>query len=316
MKITVIAPYTFGYIDSLVAKLEEYPDVSVIYINYQDFRYQYATVLHRIYNFFLKTFLRENLKDRYKTAKIKKLAEDWEIQDYILIIRPDKLERGLLTYLKTKTRFLISYYFDSIAKFPVKAQLISYFDKVYSYEKVDVRNFNLEFITNFMPQDDIAMHSGKGVFNISSKDNRILTLQKIAVQLEHFEYPFQFIVRSEKPEKIDHLKVIQNYFSLNETREYIAKSSILLDIQKDDQLGLTFRVFEAMQFAKKLITTNTSIIDYDFYHPDNILVIDKNHPLIPEDFLTKPYKTLPETVLNKYKRGAWLEQVFGLEKTS
>ncbi|WP_228731997.1 MULTISPECIES: hypothetical protein [Pseudomonas] len=45
------------------------------------------------------------------------------------------------------------------------------------------------------------------------------------------------------------------------------------------QAGLSFRFFEAMTSRKKVITTNKSVVDYDFYNPANILVIDEKYTL-------------------------------------
>ncbi|MFI8377986.1 hypothetical protein [Leeuwenhoekiella sp. NPDC079379] len=153
MKITVLAPYTFNYIDAIVDKLREYPDVEVTYINYEKVKYQYPSTVSRVYNFFLKTFTGKNLKKQFITEQlIDKLAGKAD-QDYILVIRPDKLERKLLLHLRNKTNKLISYYFDPILKFPKKGKLIDYFDEVYSYEKEDVVKYKLKFLTNFIPYD-------------------------------------------------------------------------------------------------------------------------------------------------------------------
>ena len=58
-----------------------------------------------------------------------------EKQDFILVIRPDKLDENLLFQLKNHTNKLITYYFDSITNFPKKSKLIKYFDKVYAAQK-------------------------------------------------------------------------------------------------------------------------------------------------------------------------------------
>ena len=311
MKITVLAPNTFGYIDTLVEKLEEYPNRSITYINYDAVKFKYTSSLSRVYNFFLKIFLGKNLKKKFITEKMILKFSEMERQDFILVIRPDKLEKELLLFLKGKTQKLISYYFDSISTFPDKAKLISCFDIVYSFEKADVKNYNLKFITNFIPCDDkIEKCEGKGVFNISSKDSRLCVLQKIAEHLKTHKFPFKFIIRSEKLIPLDNIEVTQHYMGLDKTKKYIQEASILLDIQKEEQEGLTFRVFEVLQFKKKMITTNSDIKNYDFYHPDNILIIDKKNPVINEDFLQTPYKILPDSIIDKYRRKAWIELVF------
>ena len=61
----------------------------------------------------------------------------------------------------------------------------------------------------------------------------------------------------------------------------ILKSKIIVEIQRNDQIGLSFRIFEALGYRKKLVTTNTDVVNYDFYNPQNILVIDENNIEIP-----------------------------------
>ena len=313
MNITIIAPFTFGYIDALAEKLAERPDAKVTFIRTDTFTYTYASLAHRIYSALLKVFLSRNLKKEFVADQIRSRLDCTKKQDFILIIRADKLDEKILPYLKTRTHKLITYYFDGISNFPKKARLIHYFDEVYSYEKDDVEKYGLQFITNFIPNDEIlTSDKNEGVFNIASYDNRFSVLKKIARQLKKYDYPYLFIVRTKKERKSDLIKLRTDYLPFSETKKFITKAAILLDIQKDKQRGLTFRVFESLQSDKKLITTNEDIKNYDFYNPHNFLIIDKENPHIPIDFLNTPFVPLPDVIKVKYTRDAWLNTVFKL----
>ena len=98
--------------------------------------------------------------------------------------------------------------------------------------------------------------------------------------------------------------------SLESVGELVKRSRIILDIAKPGQAGLSFRFFEAMASRKKVITTNRSVVDYDFYNPANILVIDEANPVIPERFITDPYVDVPETIYQKYTLQGWVENGF------
>src|SRR5690606_41419918 len=65
-------------------------------------------------------------------------------------------------------------------------------------------------------------------------------------------------------------------------------SSVILDFSISAHRGYSFRVFEALKYKKKLITTNPHIIRAEFYHPHNIYLLDQGTAGIPE-FLRKPY---------------------------
>ncbi|MBC8645143.1 hypothetical protein H9W95_17330 [Flavobacterium lindanitolerans] len=97
--------------------------------------------------------------------------------------------------------------------------------------------------------------------------------------------------------------------TLEEISKFIEKSNALLDIKRDGQFGLTFRIFESMGLEKKLITTNLDIVNYDFYNPNNILVIDEKNPVIPTSFFESDYEKLPEEIYHKYTIRGWIQNV-------
>lgn len=314
MKITIIAPFTFGYIDALAQKLEEKPSVNLTFIKTENFSFKYSSTFERFYNFYLKTFKKRNIKTEFYSSEIWKIVSKQSHQDFILVIRPDKLKKDLLINLSSRTSRLVSYYFDGIDNFPEKIALIPFFDEVYSYEKKDVKNYQLKFITNFIPADNFkSKKKPKGVFNISSYDERYDILESLAAQFIELKYPFKIIVRKEKPVRSKDLEIIENYLSLEEVMNYMEDAAILLDIQKEGQQGLTFRVFEALGYEKKLITTNKDIATYDFYNPQNILIIEKDDIHIPREFIKGEYKPVPKEIVAKYRRDTWIKDVFGVE---
>lgn len=69
------------------------------------------------------------------------------------------------------------------------------------------------------------------------------------------------------------------------------------------------RSIEIVGLRKKLITTNKDIVNYDFYHPDNILILDRRNPVIDRSFFEKPYKMLEERIYGKYSLSSWLTQI-------
>jgi hypothetical protein len=70
------------------------------------------------------------------------------------------------------------------------------------------------------------------------------------------------------------------------------------------------RTIEVLGANRKLITTNTSISKYDFYNQNNILVVDRYNPKIPEVFFKLPNKELPSEIYSKYSIKDWIKDVF------
>lgn len=313
MKITVIAPYTFGYIDVLVEKMAEKPNVTVEFIDISTILFEYESTLQRGKNFLLKNLFNRNLKKEYKMQVLKKKLSQNPEQDVILVVRPDVLDKSILAFLRTRAKKVISYYYDAISNIPEKQNLLGYFDDVYSFEKADVEKFGLKFITNFIPVDQPAEYSTEiGVFHISSYDSRAKTIVDVAQQLEKLQYPFHFVVKSDKPLDSKFLNVILEYVNCKEVMQLMKGSSIILDVQKENQEGLSFRVFEALGFDKKLITTNKEVRNYDFYNPENILIIDSDKPVITNDFLWKKFEPVHPAIKDKYRRDAWIKEVLDI----
>ena len=68
---------------------------------------------------------------------------------------------------------------------------------------------------------------------------------------------------------------------------------------------------ESHRFRKKLITTNTDIVNYDFYNPNNIFVWTEDCKDIPDAFFETDYEELPEEIFKKYSLENWLNTIFG-----
>ena len=206
---------------------------------------------------------------------------------------------------------MTSYLFDGIENYKEQKKTLHFFDTVYSYDKKDVEKYKLQFLTNYIYDDEIQNEKpSQIVFNISSFDKRFLFLEKIANYLEGKNISFLFMVRKSK--KIDHhnIKIIKDYLSLQEVKKIIANSKVLVDIQRENQSGLSFRVFEALGYRKKIITNNHDIVNYDFYDKNNIWVVSETNYEIPTTFFETEYVPIVEEILNKYMLSNWISVVF------
>ena len=97
-----------------------------------------------------------------------------------------------------------------------------------------------------------------------------------------------------------------------QTVSLIARSRILIDVHHPKQTGLTMRMMESLGAQKKIITTNPDVKNYDFYRPENILVVDRNNPIITEDFLRQPYQPLDNNTYSRYSLQMWVKEIFSL----
>ena len=151
------------------------------------------------------------------------------------------------------------------------------------------------------------------VFNISSKDNRFKTISKVAKELKKQNIKSKIIIYDKKNKnKNSNIEFISTYIQIADVKKQMTRSKILLDIHRKDQNGLTFRVFESLGMNKKLITTNPDIINYDFYNPNNIHVIDEDDICIDSEFFSIPYEPIPENIFKNYTLENMINKVFNL----
>jgi hypothetical protein len=229
------------------------------------------------------------------------------------MIRPDLLSPKTLNFLKTQTQSLTAFYYDSTRRFPKKIDIINYFDTVYSYDKLDVETYNLKFLTNYIFDERENVNFEQLFFNISTFDYRYQSMEELANYIDEKKWSKEILIYGSNGLKSDSLTLIHEQISVDVVADKINRSKIIIEIQRKEQIGLSFRVFEALGQRKKLITTNTDIVNYDFYHPQNILVIDEAAINIPEDFVNSPYIPISDKVLDKYRLRNWTKKLFDLE---
>lgn len=311
-KIAIITTNSFGYIDFVAEKLRD-KNIDLLFINIDAIPFSYSNKLVRFFNLFLKLILGFGLKEINRTDFIINAIKKRGKLDQVLIIRPDKLQKKALVFVRENCTEMSTFLFDGIENFKEQKKLLSYFDSVYSYDRNDVTKYNLKFLTNFIFDDSIetTINSQK-VFNISSFDNRFVLLEKLALELKKNNISYRFIVKKKKHETHSNVEIIDKYLPLNEVKKIIAASDILVDIQKEKQTGLSFRVFESLGYNKKLITNNPDIKNYDFYDERNIYVLEGDDFSIPKEFFESEYIKVSPKILENYKLDCWIKKVFNV----
>lgn len=277
--------------------------------------YVYKNIFQKIQNFIFKTFFNTNLKKIWTSKQaIESIGKD-EKFDYLFIICPEFLTNEDLEFVRKKSKKSIVYYWDSFDNIPRYVRTIPYFDKHFSFEPKDVDKYNFNFLTNFYFKTENREITENDVFFIGSYDKRFKKILEINKYLESLYKNTKFYVHTKNKKvvlenKSTKINFIDKTISILETEKMLKKSTIILDIQKEIQNGLTFRVFEALGHKKKLITTNKDIENYDFYNPNNIFVWENKTIEIPNSFFDSPYEDLDPETYEKYSIENWIKTIF------
>lgn len=311
-KLILLITYdNWGY-NQYIANALEKKSYEVKHINFHSFRYKYPSFRHKALNFFTKNLGISNLKHIHYNEVILNEIRDIESIDAVIYIKADFLSPATIQAINKKSRRSVFIISDSINRYPKTQKILSLFDKVFSFEKKDCERYHLNFKTNFIYKtiaNSPSTYKYK-VFNISSYDKRFPVLEKIAKALYRMKINSKIIVFKPKKKSEPYLEFVSTPLSISEINACMEESEIMLDVSRAGQQGLSFRVFESMGLKKKLITTNTDIVTYDFYNPENIFVItDLNNIRIPESFFNTPYIEIPKNIFNKYLIDNWVGEL-------
>lgn len=290
-----------------------------------DYPYRYKRLSDRLYNCFRKVFLRDNsyksrLKMQERNEELFEKLKHSSNADYALFIRPDLYPLEFVQAIKQKAKKVVAYQWDGLDRFPEVYKYIDHFDRFFVFDQNDLsKSAKVLPLTNFYIEEKAAIKIEKAAYFIGTFDQgRFEQVNRLKSLLVSNNMPchFSFITGNQK-----HIKTLQeNNFILSGALDYkenlqkAQQYSMLVDIHSPIHNGLSFRIFEALYYGKKLITTNSKVQDYDFYHPNNIFVWNGENDAEMNRFLQKDYVALPTSILEKYSFENWINYVLGIEQ--
>ena len=319
MKICLISFDFFSFDQNIVLELKR-QNIEAHHIDISKYKYEYPNIFSKITNFLNKILFKKNIKKIELEKNILNRLEKLGHQDIILVVRPDRLTKQTHLKIKNYTDKYITYIYDSCTRFPIDDLLKDkIFDTIYSFDLQDCKKYGFNFITNYIYLEKKEIkplsETNNRIFIILSIDERLHLLNKIANYLSDNAIPFKFIITGKKKPKNINRNIIytKKPIFIDDLMEELENANVYLDLIRHGHNGLSFRIFEALAMQKKIITTNKSISEYDFYNPNNILILnEKSEVNINQDFLTTPYQPLNDAVYYKYTIENWVKTVFKL----
>lgn len=314
MKICIISFDIWGFDNYIKTELKN-QKIEAYHICLSKYKFEYKSLFERIKNLGSKVFLKKNIKhinrEKYIIDELERLGNF----DQILTINPELISLETHRKIKNKTKRYITFLYDSLDRINVKNNILELFDIIFSFDKKDCKIYNFKFITNYIYniENNKTSEFKYKAFCILSEDNRMNSLIKLDDFFKKINEITKFIVfTNNKINQNTNITYTDKRISINEVAELLNESEIFIDLIRDNQTGLSFRVFESLKLERKLITTNETIKEYDFYNPNNILIIDKNNPIITHKFLDGKYEQVPDAIIKKYELKNWTKIVFNI----
>lgn len=314
---------TFNYENEIKWAMER-EGATVVAYNERPTNNVLARILIRLNRNLIGRYINQYYDDIIEKTKDKKF-------DYIFFIKGESISPAIVERLRKAhpESKIVMYYWDSIANNHNAKGMLGCFDKVLSFDKNDSKEMNLEFLPLFyIPQyAEIASKHVEQKYDMmfagTTHSERYEFVNGIAKQIREaggrcftwFYFPSKvnfYKLKWDNP-KFRSAKIEDFNFtpmSREKLLEYYAESRIQIDMQHPKQTGLTMRTIETLGSKKKLITTNPHVVEYDFYRPENVLVVDRYNPVITKEFIETPWTEIPEDIYKKYSISSWLNTIF------
>jgi hypothetical protein len=258
-------------------------------------------------------------------------ATRWNNYDFVLLIRAEAVTREFIFELRAshKNAAVFLYQWDSMTLTKGPIDKLKLFDRIFSFDKRDCATYSMTFLPLFYIDDykDIEKAPTNSKYDFlfvgTIHSNRFKMIQQIEQYAHSHSMSCYFYMYIPAPLVFYKMKYFErklpgakrSEFSFSqlsrcETVHLVANAKILIDSEHPAQLGLTMRTIEALGARRKLITTNADIVNYDFYHPNNILVVNRELVQIPDSFIESKYVEVEGKTYQKYSVHQWVSTIF------
>jgi hypothetical protein len=324
-KILFLCPLFFNYHKKLINALES-QGAEVDYYDERPSNTFLSKALLRINRNFVTHQINKYYEEITRAIKNKQY-------DYIFICQAEATPKSFLKDVRAmnpEARMVLMLW-DSVANKVNTLEKLDLFDEVFSFDKKDCDQFGLSFRPLFFDKEyeQIAEEETTLVYDLffvgTVHSDRYQILKEVKQQFEknHLNvFYFMYL-----PSKLMYYqrKLLTSEFSGSQISEFsfvglpseqltakLKQSKAVVDIQHPKQTGLTMRTIEMLGANKKMITTNAEIKNYDFYHPNNICVVDRDNVAVPAEFMVSPYVPVDEQVKERYSINYFVQDVLGV----
>jgi len=247
--------------------------------------------------------------------------------DMLFVVNGQTLSKEILDELRVqhpKAEFVL-YMWDSIKNRPSAIENLNCFDVCFTFDPEDAEQFAMRFRPLFFSKGFERNGEVDNQYDVSfvgtAHSDRYEVVKAVSMQLPATIKPYWYLFL-QAPWVYYYYKLTNASFKYAKKNDFQFKpigkvelqriffsSRIILDIEHPKQTGLTMRTFETLGNAKKLITTNSKVHEYDFFSAENICVIDRYNPIVPSSFFISNYVSLPPAIYQKYSLEGWLDEI-------
>lgn len=324
-KILFLCPLFFNYHKKIMKAMESL-GAEVDYFDERPSNTVLSKALLRINRNFVKLQIKKHYEEISLNIKDKRY-------DYIFICQA---EATPIAFLKDVRKMnpnarMVLMLWDSVANKVNTLEKLDLFDEVFSFDKKDCEQFGLTFRPLFFDEEYERIAEEEPVFvydlffvgTVHSDRYPILNEVKQQFEKNHLNVFYYLYIPSKLmyyqrklfTKELEGSQISEFSFEgmpSDQLTANLKQSKAVIDIQHPKQTGLTMRTIEMLGANKKMITTNADIQNYDFYHPSNICIVDRENVVVPTEFMTAPFVPVDEKVKERYSITYFVQEVMGL----
>lgn len=268
--------------DSSVHFFNGFPATKVKY--YRMIKKCYSNRIPRIIKNILMFFIHKNILKKLTkliNANTRLIIYDWNVlggdENFIRKIK-EKYKNISLIYIFTNITRI-----SGAATGNYLEKLNDWYDVVFAFDPMDADIYKFSYSPLIYDADINYKKREKEskenyVFYIGQAKDRFLTLLSCFEKIKSLNIKTKFYITNveEKDIKNEDEITYNKFISYDKCVDYIQQSTCLLDIIQGNSTGLTIKTCEAICYDKKLITTNKHVMEYPFYDPKYIKVIESS----------------------------------------
>ncbi|MBC2581549.1 hypothetical protein [Clostridium sp. DJ247] len=272
---------------------------------YKNFKY-----FQLIFRFIRKIFFVLNLP--FKDIWYGKWKSELEQFDAIILF--DFFNVEIINYInkKAKGKKFIFWYWNPVSNSLNPKLIPKNSCEKWSFDKEDCLKYNMKYNTTFFFKDYKLDNSEieYDIFFIGKDKGRLTKLLNLQKKFDNLGLNTYFHIVNDRNNIYNKNFIYKSPMEYEEVLKNISKSKAILDVVQDNQEGITLRTMEAIFFEKKLITTNKNIINYDFYHKNNIFILGIDNVNLLCNFVNSPYHKISKEIVYNYDFEQWINRFF------
>ena len=251
---------------------------------------------------------------------------------HVLVVKGEGLSRQVVSEMrKTLTSASFGLYlWDGVANVKGVSNILQAFDSVATFDPVDAKTFGWTFRPLFGRHISAVKKTPEPVtfdwcFIGTVHSDRHLVIhrlrQRYGQQVQSFVFayfpsPLMLFVRRLTDWTLWFAPkgtLSTQAMSAAEVAQVVKCSKAVLDVEHPGQCGLTMRTIETLLAEKKLMTTNQYISESTLFDPSRVVVINRNKPEIPVNFLDTYFEPIAQSLRNYYSCAGWVSELLALQ---